>query len=442
MLSEYSIIINDLSKNYSFYNKPIDRLKQIIIPSIFNIFKLKPRTYSTEINAISNLNLKIKKGETIGIIGRNGSGKSTLLKMICGVLQPSMGNIKSYGKIFPILELGSSFNPENTGLQNIYLNYTIHGFNESEIKTKIDKVIDFADIGSFINMPVKTYSTGMIVRLAFAIAINIEPDILIIDEALAVGDEAFQLKCYSKIRKLQKRGITIVLVSHSSQNILQLCNKAFVLDQGKMIIQGNPKYVIDNYLKFLNEKQNINNYGETTLISNKSNKKENKSLTHFDPNITKPSSTEYPSKGLLISNLSLTDDKDEIVNILVQGRRYNIHFQVNVNVKAYDLAFGTTIKNVTGLHLTGATTEQTKDKWISEVNKGQIISVKISFKCNLNAATYFINVGVVGLTENNSNRQFLHRFVDKSSFKIISNINNLESDIVMSDPSMDIFIKE
>jgi lipopolysaccharide transport system ATP-binding protein len=424
--------MDSVSKKYTFYQKEFHRLGQLITPKFFN----KSKKLSKTIYALNNLSIKVKKGQTLGVMGKNGSGKSTFLKLLCGVLQPTTGNIKIYGTLFPILELGSSFNHENSGLQNIYLNCTIHGFSEKKISKMLNEIIQFADIGEFIDMPVKTYSTGMVVRLAFAIAINIKPDILIIDEALAVGDEAFQRKCYSKIKQIQSEGTTLILVSHSSQDILQLCDTAFVLDNGTMILEGEPKFVVDNYQKYLNLNRNSEkqNDKENVITSHKS--KNLISDAYFDKTLPKTNILEYDRNGMEIHNVNILDQKSEIVNILIPGKRYIVSYDVNVEKTLNFVAFGTTIKNITGLSLAGGTTDVADEKWVKEMKKNKKYNINFSFTCNLNKGIYFINVGAVAV--NGLERHFVHRLIDVLSFKVNYNLSNLEYEFVTINPTFEI----
>ena len=232
--------VKDLSKVYRLYDKPIDRLKESL-----NIFH---KSYHKEYYALNNLSFDIKRGETVGIIGINGAGKSTLLKIITGVLTPTGGNIEVKGKISALLELGAGFNMEYTGIENIYLNGTMMGFSKEEVDKKLDDILDFADIGDFVNQPVKTYSSGMFVRLAFAVAINVEPDILVIDEALSVGDVFFQQKCYKKIKELAGKS-TVLIVSHDLNAMTKFCERIIVMSAGQKVFDGEPNEAIAKYFK-------------------------------------------------------------------------------------------------------------------------------------------------------------------------------------------------
>lgn len=249
MSSEIAIKVVELSKHYQIYKQPNDRLKQFVVPRLQGVIGLQPKQYYQEFWALKDVNFEIMKGETVGILGRNGSGKSTLLQMICGTLNPSHGYIQSQGRLAALLELGSGFNPEFTGRENVYMNSAILGLSNVEISERFDAILSFADIGEFIEQPIKTYSSGMIVRLAFAIAINADPEILVVDEALSVGDFIFQQKCYRRIKELQSLGCTILLVSHDLAAIVQFCDRAYVLKSGELLFQGSAKDAVGFYKK-------------------------------------------------------------------------------------------------------------------------------------------------------------------------------------------------
>lgn len=259
-----TIEVRDLSKVYYLYDKPSDRIRET-----FSIIKKK---YSKEHYALKNFNLKINKGESIGIVGTNGSGKSTLLKLVTGVVTPTTGTIKTDGKIAALLELGAGFNPEYTGIENIYLNGTMMGYTEEEMKKRVPDIIEFADIGEFINQPVKSYSSGMFARLAFAVSINVEPDILIVDEALSVGDTRFQVKCIDKMRELQESGTTILFVTHAIEQIKRFCTRAIWIKNGELIEDGEASQVVDlydNFMKYGEKKiEKVNNEDEFRLPEN------------------------------------------------------------------------------------------------------------------------------------------------------------------------------
>lgn len=254
-MEDIAIEINNVSKVYKLYDKPIDRLKETI--------SLTKKSYHKDFYALNSINLKIKKGETVGIIGKNGAGKSTLLKIITGVLTPTSGDVKIHGRISSLLELGAGFNPEYTGMENIYLNGTVMGMTKEEVDERLQDVLDFADIGDFINQPVKTYSSGMYVRLAFSVAINVNPDILIVDEALAVGDARFQLKCFNKLKEIKEKGTTILYVSHAIEQVKSFCSVGILIDNGKVLFRGSPKEAGVRYYDLIFPK----NYSENKLES-------------------------------------------------------------------------------------------------------------------------------------------------------------------------------
>ena len=251
-----AIRVRDVSKHYFLYARPEDRLKQSIVPRLQRLAGRTPAKYYRDFAALNGVSFEVRRGETVGIIGRNGSGKSTLLQIICGTLQPSSGSVEVNGRIAALLELGAGFNAEYTGRENVYLNAAILGLARSEIDQRFEAIARFADIGEFIDQPVKTYSSGMYVRLAFATAINVDPDILVVDEALAVGDEAFQRKCYARIEEIQAKGGTILFVSHAAQTIVQLCSRALLIDGGELLLEGRPKIVTGQYQRLMNASAN------------------------------------------------------------------------------------------------------------------------------------------------------------------------------------------
>ena len=242
-MKENAIEIKDVTKIYRLYEQPIDRLKESL-----NIGK---KQYHRDFYALSRISFSVEKGQTVGIIGTNGSGKSTILKIITGVLTPTSGEVMVNGKISALLELGAGFNMDYTGIENIYMNGTMMGFSRREMEDKLQDILDFADIGDFVYQPVKTYSSGMFVRLAFALAINVEPEILIVDEALSVGDVFFQSKCYRRMEEIRKNGTTIVMVTHDMGSIIKYCDKVILLNRGEFIAEGSAGKMVDMYKKIL-----------------------------------------------------------------------------------------------------------------------------------------------------------------------------------------------
>ena len=250
---ECVIKVDQVSKVYKIYNEPKDRLKEALGIG-------RNKQYHRDYYALRDLSFEVGKGEIVGVVGRNGSGKSTILKILTGVLNPTSGNVVMKGKVAALLELGAGFNMEYTGMQNIYLNAAMMRVSKEEIEKKIPEILAFADIGEYIHQPVKTYSSGMFVRLAFAVAINVDPDILIVDEALAVGDARFQLKCMDKFLDFVQRGKTILFVTHDVNSVKRFCNRAIWLNQGELIMDGNTDEVTDRYLDFLKSDLSMEEY--------------------------------------------------------------------------------------------------------------------------------------------------------------------------------------
>ena len=252
MSSEIVISVANLSKSYQIYAHPSHRLKQAIVPKLYSVLgRSHPQAYFSEFKALTDISFEIMKGETVGIVGKNGSGKSTLLQLITGTLTPTAGDINTTSRVAALLELGSGFNPEFSGRENVYLNASILGLSRVEIDEKLDDILAFADIGEYIDQPVKTYSSGMFVRLAFAIHANIDPDIFIIDEALAVGDAYFVHRCMLRLRQFQEQGKTILFVSHDSTAVKNLCTRAIWLKGGEVKKIGAASLAVDAYLSDL-----------------------------------------------------------------------------------------------------------------------------------------------------------------------------------------------
>lgn len=429
MSSEISIRVQNLSKCYQIYESPKDRLKQFLVPKIRRALRLPVTQYFREFWALKNLSFEIKKGETVGIIGRNGSGKSTLLQIICGTLSPTIGGARGIGRIAALLELGSGFNPEFTGRENVYLNGAVLGLSNREIQEKFNEIVNFADIGEFLDQPVKTYSSGMVVRLAFAVAILSNPEILIIDEALSVGDELFQRKCFSRIEEIKKSGATILFVSHSAQTMLELCDYVMLLDQGEVIGYGRPKPVINAYHKLLyalpenrqlvrQELLQAFNFIHDPIIEVKTDKSLH-AEERFDPNFVSESQMDYGTKGALIHRVGLFTLDDVPVNTLISGRRYKYSYKVNFFNQYELIRFGMLIKTISGVEMGGAVSQAGTYSLdpLFVGDKAMAIQVDFEFNCHLNEGVYFLNAGVLGLE--NGCEVYLHRIIDALPFRVI-----------------------
>lgn len=446
---DIAIRVRNLSKFYQIYESPRDRLKQFVIPRLQRMIMQSPKQYFREFNALNNVSFEIKKGETVGIIGINGSGKSTLLQIICGTLTPTSGSVETLGRIAALLELGSGFNNEFTGRENIYMNSAVLGLSKEEVNTRFDDIVAFADIGEFIEQPVKTYSSGMVVRLAFAVAINVEPDILIVDEALSVGDELFQRKCFSRIEAIKNSGATILFVSHSGNTIVELCDRAVLMDAGEMLAVGTPKKIVGCYQKFLYAPadkretfrkqihQTDEHFLASTHILEDTSHEDLTPIEHsqeeFDPSL-KPSSTiEYDSHGAYIESPVISTLSGEQVNNLIRGNIYRYIYTVRFSKDARNVRFGMLIKTSSGVELGGAISASSSKNAINHVPSGSTYKVEFRFRCALNPNVYFLNAGVIGNA--NDNETFLHRVVDIAMFKVQPEVNNLATGIIDFDCS-------
>lgn len=348
-MSDYAISVEHVEKMYKLYDKPTDRLKE-------SLGLTRKKKYK-EHYALHDVNFQVNKGETVGIIGTNGSGKSTILKIITGVLNPTAGEVKVNGRISALLELGAGFNMEYTGIENVYLNGTMIGFTREEIDAKLNDILEFADIGDFVYQPVKTYSSGMFVRLAFAVAINIDPEILIVDEALSVGDVFFQAKCYHKFEEFKKLGKTILFVSHDLGSIGKYCDRVVLLNQGVKLNEGKPKEMIDIYKKLL-----VNQYvdddeteKEQENESDNENTKE-ESGTWKDMTTSNPDIVEYGNGLATIIDYGIKDAAGNMSNAIEKGSDFTIMFKVKFNEKVSDPIFAITIKDLKGTEITGTNT--------------------------------------------------------------------------------------
>jgi lipopolysaccharide transport system ATP-binding protein len=422
-MSEITISLNNVSKCYKRYANPTDRLKELLLPG---------KSRADEFWALRNINLDIPKGQTLGIVGRNGSGKSTLLQIIAGTLTATTGEVKVKGRISALLELGSGFNPEFTGRQNVFFNGRLLGLDQKEIETKFDEIAAFADIGDFIEQPVKTYSSGMFVRLAFAVATSVEPDILIVDEALAVGDAAFGRKCFARIKGIQDRGGTILFVSHTAAAVIELCDVAILIDHGELLLSGKPKLVTSNYHKLtyapIDEQEslrdqirNLNNQIVENQLENKNiweadlDRLSQKPTDFYDPNMLPQSTIVFMSRGAEIDQPYITTLEGERVNILTKRKEYLYIFHVQFYETAYKVRFGMLIKTVSGLEIGGVVSHPINEG-IDCVTKGQVIKVEFKFQCLVRTGVYFFNAAVVGLVD--GVEVFLHRKVDAAMFRV------------------------
>ncbi|PBQ12044.1 ABC transporter ATP-binding protein [Pseudomonas congelans] len=438
MCSEIAINVSAVSKCFHIYDKPRDRLMQMLSRG--------SKRYYREFWALKDISFQIERGSTVGIVGRNGSGKSTLLQIICGTLNSTEGNIEANGRIAALLELGSGFNPEFTGRENVYMNASVLGLTKAETDARFDEITTFADIGLFIDQPVKTYSSGMLVRLAFAVAINADPEILIVDEALSVGDELFQRKCFARLEAIRSKGATILFVSHSGSTIVELCDHAILLDSGELLAQGHPKAIVSQYQKLMYapaEKretiraaikdgltiQAVELDALDSAVTGDGVATDIDAEDFFDENLKSSSMVEFESHGAYIDHPYITDLNGRAVNNLVRGRTYVYNYRVQFERAAERVRFGMVIRTTTGLALGGAHSSS-GNQVISIVESGTELLVSFQFNCLVNPGTYFVNAGVFGTSSDGQEETVMHRLVDAVVFRVAPIQNNLATELV------------
>ncbi|MCW6037299.1 ABC transporter ATP-binding protein [Spirulina subsalsa FACHB-351] len=384
-MSETIIALDNVSKCYRRYHRPIDRLKEILLPG---------KKHSQKFWALQDINLEVYQGETLGIIGQNGSGKSTLLQIIAKTLTPTTGTVHIQGRVAALLELGSGFNPDFTGRQNVFFNGQILGLTKKEIEAKFDTIAAFADIGDFLDQPIKTYSSGMAVRLAFAVAAHTDAQILIVDEALAVGDAKFQARCMKKIRQLQGDGVTLLFVSHDLSSVKFLCESAILLNQGRILEQGTPKFVANRYIALLSSDHHTDHSSDMIALE-KSHKVETEKSNAFADNI--PNEQDYHRHGnafaeiksAIITNLDNIDLKGKVET----GSKFKLRVNIQGNNDLDDIVVGLSLRTLTGVILYGTNTYLLK-KSIPSLSKHQSTVVEFEVPCFLNKGLYSISIGV------------------------------------------------
>ena len=403
MESKNAIEIRNLSKMYKLYNKPSDRLRDSLGLSRKKRYK--------EHYALQNINFDIHEGECVGIIGTNGSGKSTILKIITGVLSPTEGTVTVNGRISALLELGAGFNPEYSGMENIYLNGTMLGFSEEEIDSRLDEILSFADIGDFVTQPVKTYSSGMFVRLAFAVAINIDPEILVVDEALSVGDVFFQSKCYHKFEEFKKQGKTILFVSHDLGSVSKYCDRVILLNQGEMLDEGTPKAMVDMYKQLLVHQDPVKQAENTEPEENWKD--------GFQVN---PNTLEYGEKQAEIRDFVVVDSSGRHTNTIEKGSEFEIKMRLHFNESIQQPIAAFTIKNIQGTEITGTNTMYEGIN-IEHPDAGRECVVTFRQKMDLQGGEYLISFGCTGYR--NGDFTVFHRLYDACNVTVVSTKNTV-----------------
>lgn len=438
-----AIEVRDVVKIYKLYDKPRDRMKEAFGFGKKQVHKLH--------YALNGVNMNIYKGETVGIIGTNGSGKSTILKIITGVLTPTSGEVRVDGRISALLELGAGFNQEYNGIENVYLNGTMMGFSEREIDEKLPDILEFADIGDYVYQPVKTYSSGMFVRLAFAVAINIEPEILIVDEALSVGDVFFQAKCYHKFEEFKKMGKTIVFVSHDLSSISKYCDRVFLLNKGTLLGEGSPKEMIDAYKRVLvgqyevPDKQENNDLLQdpelrkaTELYRREGKAGDAEATTQekdFNTQGKNPSTLEYGTKQAKITEYYVTDDRGIKTTAVIKGGEFTLHMRVKFAEHIPAPIFAFSLKNAIGTEITG-TNSMIEKAFLESGEPGQIKDVTFTQRMNLQGGEYLISMGVTGY--NGDTFEVYHRLYDALNITVVSDKDtvgyyDMESAVTVTD---------
>lgn len=405
-MKEVVISSKNLNKVYKLYNRPSDRLKESL-----NIFH---KNYHREHYALKDISFDIYKGETVGIIGTNGAGKSTLLKIITGVLTPTSGELSIKGRISALLELGAGFNMDYTGIENIYLNGTMLGYSEKEIDKKLKDILDFADIGDFVYQPVRTYSSGMFVRLAFASAINIDPEILIVDEALSVGDVFFQAKCYNKFEEFKKMGKTILLVTHSMSTVMRYCDRVILLDKGRKLSEGSPAEMTDLYKKVLvgsdgsyEEKNEVIEQGGGSGLW-----KESLSLNDVQ--------NSYGNGMAEIIDFGIFDSKKRLTNTVEKGDYFTIKMKVRFKDEVKEPIFAFTVVNLQGLEIAGTNTMYEKAN-VAPQKQGDVVTVSFRQRMDIQGGDYLLSLGCTGYADGEFT--VYHRLYEVCGLNVVSEKN-------------------
>lgn len=436
---ELAIEVTDVAKVYRLYDRPLDRVKEALHPL--------RRLYHRDFPALRGVSLRVCRGETVGIVGRNGSGKSTLLKIITRVVAPTRGAVAVNGRVSAMLELGTGFNPELTGIENIFYNGTLLGYRREQIEGKLPEILRFADIGDFVSQPIKSYSSGMLGRLGFAVAVAFDPDVLIVDEALAVGDEAFQRKCFARIKAIQELGAAVLFVSHSAGAVIQLCDRAVLMDQGEILMEGRPKGVVAQYHRLIfaaadqvpRIREEIRNGVLASALpaaspaapaekaASEVAEDDPADESYFDETLRSRSLVEWPSCGARIIDPHVETPGGRRVNVLQKGREYDYVYDVEFQEPKYHVGFGMLLKTVIGFELGGAATA-CGDRYIDFVPAGARIHCRFRFRALLAAGAYFLNAGVLGAEQ--GQEVYLHRLIDACLIRMLPAIDPVSTGVV------------
>lgn len=409
MTTDIAIRVQNLSKCYQIYDNPRDRLKQFFLPRIRRLLGKPHTAYFREFWALQDVSFEVKRGETVGIIGRNGSGKSTLLQIICGTLTPTNGEVRVHGRVAALLELGSGFNPEFTGRENVYLNASVLGLTKDEIDVRYDAIAAFADIGEFIDQPVKTYSSGMTVRLAFAVQCQVDPDILIVDEALAVGDAKFQAKCFERLRQLKESGTSILLVTHSNEQIVTHCSQAMLLNAGKALEYGEPRQVSNRYMDLLFGKASSNapqasplpdtapvlQTPMATALAATLHKLSTQQEDFHTRQGYNPHEYRWGDKRATITDFLLQADGQDYPSWIKTKQKLVLTLAVVFSDDVFRPIFGFSLKTKEGVTVYGTNSEISNVSMQKDLFKvGDVVYVKFAFDAMLTSGDYFLSLGI------------------------------------------------
>ena len=399
-----AIEIAGVSKVYRSKSRPLASLRDALVDS---------RARPDDFVALAPLDLRIERGESVGIVGRNGSGKSTLLSIIAGVLAPTTGTVHIYGRVSALLELGSGFNPEFTGRDNVYFNAMLHGLSRAETDARYADIVDFAEIGTFIDRPVKTYSSGMFVRLAFVVAINLDPDILIVDEALSVGDVYFQQKCFDMLRSIRDRGVTLLFVSHNSGAIYRFCNRALLLEHGRVVLDSTPKVVIETYESHLILETEREHIPELTPV------------VQPEPAPGPDTLSEVDRKEVDVIAAEIRAATGEAIHAFVSEERVSVHMTLRFLRAFDDPHVGFKIRNRYG-EVIFETTTYAMRRAIGSVGAGDVVQIDFPFVAALSEGDYTVTLGIAdgGFGEGSFRHQVLYRH-DVAPFKVLRNLDSI-----------------
>lgn len=426
MSSNIALEVKNLSKCYRVFANPRDRLLQSVLGERRKLYQ--------ESWALRDVSFQLGRGQTLGVVGRNGSGKSTLLQLICGTLAPSLGTISVQGRIAALLELGSGFNPEFSGIDNVYLNGALLGLSRKCVETRIDDILSFADIGDYVFQPVKTYSSGMALRLAFAVQAMLDPEVLIVDEALAVGDERFQKKCYAHLEKLRDQGTSILLVTHSCPTIVQQCDQALLLHQGQARLVGEPKVVTTVYQRMSGgaaaqwgeqlEKlaRRLEDEAKNKELRSQDKERESKDslqdsdMDHggYDPDLVPASKVVYPDRGARIEDLEVISTSETTVNLIPQDNRFNVRLKCYAENDLKAIRINCFLTNASGIRISGQLWPPSPP-FYEDIQAGEELELRFCFDARLAPGVYFITAGI----KQQHSERYIHRIVDAVMIRVL-----------------------